>query len=86
MIFRSANDAEVTPDDFSNIQLEVGLSASQYESYVGNVAQLLPNGYSLHSLSNGTKDELHLNYLRLSDRPGWAWYDRELVKRLDAKA
>lgn len=43
---------------------------------------LLPDGYSLRSLPDGTKDELHLSYLRPSKREGWAWYSRELVKRV----
>ena len=53
-----------------------------YELYTGAIGSLLPEGTSLRSLPDSTKDELHLTYLRPSDRPGWAWYSRELVKKV----
>lgn len=66
-----------------DIQLEIGSTATEYEPYTGHtVPDLLPDGYSLRSLPDGTRDELHLTYLRPSDRPGWAWYDRKLVQRV----
>ena len=38
---------------------------------------------ALRSLPNGTHDTLSLTYLRPSTREGWAWYDRELMKRIN---
>lgn len=66
-------------------QLELGSTATDYEPYLGNTVPLLPDGYSLRSLPDGTKDELHLSYLRPSKREGWAWYSRELVKRIQER-
>lgn len=74
--------SSTSPIGVSNIQLELGSTATTYEPYLGNTASLLPDGYSLRSLPDGTKDELHLSYLRPSKREGWAWYSRELVKRV----
>lgn len=63
-------------DDSSSIE-------ENYQPYIASTTvPLLPDGYSLRSLPDGTKDELHLSYLRPSTREGWAWYDRELVKRV----
>jgi len=50
--------------------------------FIGHTVPLLPDGYSLRSLPDGTKDELHLSYLRPSKREGWAWYSREVMKRV----
>lgn len=59
-----------------NIQLEIGSTATAYEPYQGTtVPDMLPDG-TLRSLSDGTKDELHLAYLKPSEREGWAWYSR----------
>ena len=67
----------------ARLQLEIGDTATEYVPHLGNTSSnLLPDGYSLRSLPDGTKDELHLTYLRPSDRPGWAWYDRKLVRRV----
>lgn len=77
--FRSSTTGTIT---FEKPQLELGSTATDYEPYLGNTASLLPDGYSLRSLPDGTKDELHLSYLRPSKREGWAWYSRELVKRV----
>lgn len=46
------------------------------------VSDLLPEGTSLRSLPDGTKDTLNLSYLRPSTRAGWAWYSREVVTRV----
>lgn len=46
------------------------------------VSDLLPEGTSLHSLPDSTKDTLSLSYLRPSTRAGWAWYSRELVQNV----
>ena len=79
--FRSSTTGTIT---FEKPQIELGSTATEYAPYIGTtVPNLLPDGYSLRSLPNGIKDELHLTYLRPSDRPGWAWYDRKLVKRVD---
>jgi len=43
------------------------------------VNDLLPEGTSLRSLPDGTKDTLSLSYLRPSTRAGWAWYGRTLT-------
>lgn len=65
------------------LQLEAGSTATAYEPYAGTtVPDLLPEGTELRSLPDGTKDELHLSYLRPSTREGWAWYSRELVQRV----
>lgn len=66
-----------------SIQLELGSTATAYEPYVGTtVPDLLPEGTSLRSLPDGTRDQLKLAYLRPSTREGWAWYARELVQRV----
>ena len=52
-----------------------------YEPYQATNV-LLNLTQALRSLPNGTKDELHLSYLRPSKREGWAWYNRELVQRV----
>lgn len=54
----------------SNIQLEYGATATDYEPYIGTVIPLYDG--TLRSLPNGTKDELHLAYLKPSKREGWA--------------
>lgn len=60
-----------------------GSVEENYQPYIApTTIPLLPDGYSLRSLPDGTKDELHLSYLRPSKREGWAWYSRELVKRV----
>lgn len=65
------------------LQLELGSTATAYESYQGaTVSDLLPEGTALRSLPDGTKDELHLSYLRPSTREGWAWYSREVVQKV----
>lgn len=68
----------------TELQLELGSTATAYEPYVGTtVPDLLPDGTSLRSLPDGTKDQLNLAYLRPSTRDGWAWYSRELVQAVD---
>ena len=68
----------------SDVQLEFGSTPTTYEPYVGTtVPNLLPEGTDLRSLPDGTKDTLSLSYLRPSTRPGWAWYSREVVRRMD---
>ena len=67
----------------ARIQLELGSTATDYEPYSGATVQLLPEGTSLRSLPSGVKDELHLTYLRPSDRPGWAWYAGKLTKKVE---
>jgi len=67
-----------------DLQFELGNVATSYTPYVTTTTvPLLPDGYSLRSLPDGTKDELHLSYLRPSTREGWAWYSRELVREID---
>lgn len=67
----------------SNIQLEAGSTATTYEPYQGiTVPDLLPEGTDLRSLPDGTRDTLNLAYLRPSTREGWAWYSRELTRRV----
>lgn len=84
LVVSTSEGIAVTPSDFSNVQLEIGSTATDYEPYSGDVAQL--QDITLRSLPDGTKDELHLTYIRPSTREGWAWYGRELVKRIDTKA
>lgn len=59
-------------------QLELGSTATAYEPYQGQTVSLYDG--TLRSLPDGTKDELHLSYLRPSTRPGWAWYGREVTR------
>lgn len=73
--FRSSTTGTIT---FEKPQIELGSTATDYEPYLGRTVPLLPDGYSLRSLPDGTKDELHLSYLRPSTREGWAWYTCEL--------
>ena len=79
MLFRRSDDTAVTPADFSNIQLELGSTATEYEPYVGTTVTL---PVTLRSLPDGTKDELALSYLRPSTREGWAWYSGEVTRRI----
>lgn len=80
VVFYVDASSTMTP---SGYQLELGSTATAYEPYQGTtVHDLLPVGTSLRSLPDGTKDELHLSYLRPSTREGWAWYSRELVQAL----
>lgn len=61
-------------------QLEQGTSVTAYEPYIGTtIPDLLPEGTSLRSLPDGTRDQLNLSYLRPSTREGWAWYSKEVV-------
>lgn len=63
------------------IEVDTG-SFVGFEPYIGTtVPDLLPEGTSLRSLPDGTKDTLNLSYLRPSTRAGWAWYGREVVQR-----
>ena len=82
-INRNAIDSNGVDTLLKDIQLELGPTATAYQPYLGHTVPLLPDGYSLRSLPDGTKDELHLSYLRPSTHEGWAWYDRELVQRID---
>lgn len=63
---------------YSNIQLELGSTATAYQPYEGASVPLYDG--TLRSLPDGTKDTLALTYLRPSTREGWAWYSRELVQ------
>lgn len=60
------------------LQLELGSTATPYESHQGQSVQLYDG--DLRSLPDGTKDTLNLSYLRPSTRPGWAWYSRSVVQ------
>mgnify|MGYP007013877250 CR=1 FL=1 len=51
-----------------DIQLELGSTATEYKPYVGHIIPLYDG--ILRSLPNGTKDELHLAYLKPSKREG----------------
>ena len=64
--------------EVSNCALVVGTDAE----YIPSAATIVVLPITLRSLPDGTKDELHLSYLRPSTREGWAWYSRELVKRV----
>ena len=59
------------------LQLEIGSTATAYEPYQGHTVTL---PVTLRSLPDGTKDELHLSYLRPSTRAGWAWYAGEVTR------
>ena len=65
-----------------NVQIQYGSTATAYEPYQGQTIPLLPEGTSLRSLPDGTRDTLNLAYLRPSTREGWAWYEREVVQRV----
>lgn len=65
-----------------NVQIQYGSTATAYEPYQGATIQLYDG--TLYSLPDGTKDELHLSYLQPSTREGWAWYSREVVRRVCA--
>lgn len=67
-----------------NISVVAG-EEDAYEPYSGGTSSLLPEGTSLRSLPDGTKDELHLTYIRPSTRPGWAYYRGEKIKRVGHK-
>ena len=56
----------------SNIQLELGSAATDYELYQGQSIDIPLGDHPLCSLPDGMKDELHLTYLRPSTRLGWA--------------
>lgn len=76
----NANGANSVQSLLKNIQLEVGSTATAYEPYQDTtVPDLLPEGTSLRSLPDGTKDELRLSYLRPSTRAGRAVYSRTLT-------
>jgi len=75
VVFRPATAR--TEAVFSNIQLELGSTATAYEPYVGTTVDLYDG--TLRSLPDGTKDTLHLSYLRPSTREGWAWYQATLT-------
>lgn len=77
-VYRSNND----PMGIFNIQLTPASIDSQYSTFVGNIGSLLPEGTSLRSLPDGTKDELYLKYLKPSSRDGWAWYEPTLIQRV----
>lgn len=68
---------------YSNIQLELGSTATAYEPYEGHNVPIPLQGNALRSLPNGTKDKLTLSWLRNSTREGWAWYSRSLLQRVD---
>ena len=61
---------------------EGAITVDDYVAYLGHTAQLLPEGTSLRSLPDGTKDELYLTYLRPSSREGWALYRGTLTQRV----
>lgn len=66
----------------TDLQINAGSTALSYTPFtvgINTVPDLLPEGTSLRSLPDGTKDELHLSYLRPSTREGWAWYSREVT-------
>lgn len=66
----------------TNLQIETGPTATTYQPYSGVTAALDLSEEPLRSLPDGTKDELHLTYIRPSTRPGWAYYKGEKVKRV----
>lgn len=79
--FRVSTATKVGDVTAAHIQLECGSTATSYEAYQAPIYITIPlQGYELRSLPDGTKDELHLSYLRPSTRAGWAWYSRELVQ------
>lgn len=67
-----------------NISVVEG-SEDIYQPYSGVTASLDLSEEPLRSLPDGTKDELHLTYIRPSTREGWAWYSRELEQRITTK-
>jgi len=69
------------PAAWRNISVVAG-SEDLYEPYSGGTVSLLPEGTSLRSLPDGTKDELYLTYLKPSSRVGWAWYEPTLIQRV----
>ena len=73
-------DGDVNVDVYP--QLELGSAATEYEPYSGATALLDLSEEPLRSLPDGTKDELHLTYIRPSTRDGWAYYRGEKVKRV----
>lgn len=67
----------------TDLQINAGSMALSYTPFtvgITTVPDLLPEGTSLRSLPDGTKDTLNLSYLRPSTRAGWAWYSREVVQ------
>lgn len=82
---RSTQDGTPTPDAPVPIDsvdsVELHASADGITDY-GDWPVPLYDG-TLRSLPDGTKDTLHLSYLRPSTREGWAWYSREVVQRCD---
>lgn len=77
ILFRRSDDANISPADFSNVQLELGSTATAYEPYQGTTVTL---PVTLRSMPDGTRDQLNLAYLRPSTREGWAWYSREVTR------
>lgn len=72
-----------THTTLTDLQVEVGSIATEYVPFDSSISVLLSHEVSLRSLPDGTKDELHLSYLRPSTREGWAWYDRKLVQAIN---
>lgn len=66
----------------SNIQLELGSTATAYQPYDGTTVSLqLPQ--PLRSRPDGIKDTLALSYLRPSTHEGYAWYTPTLTQNID---
>ena len=79
IILRVSDDSNVIPSDFTNIQLELGSTATAYEPYQATTVTL---PVTLRSLPDGTRDSATLTYLRPSSREGWAWYGGEVTQRV----
>lgn len=71
-----------TSTTITDLQIEMGDVATEYAPFDSLISVLFNSNAPLRSLPDGTKDELHLSYLRPSTREGWAWYSRELVQKL----
>lgn len=63
---------------WSNIQLELGSTATAYEPYEGTSVTL---PITLRGLPDGTRDSATYTYLRPSEREGFAWYGGSLVRK-----
>lgn len=70
-----------TNQTITNLQIEVGSTATAYQPYDGT-SVLLNLTQALRSLPDGTHDTLSFAYLRPSTREGWAWYSQEITQRI----